>query len=422
MKIRTRLLLGFALVVLLVIVVSVVGLRILISNAAMERHVSRLGQVQVALLEARRHEKNFLLRGDESYAQKTTRWLGKVEEVSKEEANLVDNDRAMQEHWLSIVRFESDYVKRFQAYVDYLKNPSLNRNDPAVKARMEAYDQEMIQAARRVHTALESIAAEMSDQNSEGHTYAKSLFLGAVIVAIAVAIVVILLVMKSVTRSLKMGTQLAKEIGEGRLDVPLGNHGNDEIGQFLKSMETMRGDLVAMEKQNLRALTSRIAISALLETTLEPFSMEEQLKVALQIILNMSGLRVQKKGAIFLTDEETGVLRLVVTQGLPEALWDTCGQVEPGRCLCGKVLQTGKMLVAQRGDERHSVASPGMEEHGHCCFPIVSRGKVLGIVSLYLTEDRVMEHEEALLTTIGFTLAGIIERRRLEAHLQQLTT
>ncbi|MBF0423749.1 MAG: GAF domain-containing protein, partial [Magnetococcales bacterium] len=319
--------------------------------------------------------------------------------------------------------FESDYVEHFQDYVDFLKNPSLDRSDAAVKARMETYDQEMVQAARRVHAALEAAAVEMNARNSEGHAYAESVFLGAAIAAIVVAMVVILLVMRSMTRSFNVGRRLAKDIGEGRLNVPLGKHGNDEIGQFLQAMEAMRGDLAAMEKQNLKALASRIAISALLETSLEPFSMDEQLQVALRIILNMPGLRVMNKGAIFLTDAEAGVLRLVVSQGLPEDLGKTCGQVEPGRCLCGKVLETGKILVASRGDERHTVTSPGMAPHGHCCFPIVSRGKVLGIVSLYPTDDHVMEQdEEALLTTIGLTLAGIIERRRLEAQCRQVAS
>ncbi len=70
----------------------------------------------------------------------------------------------------------------------------------------------------------------------------------------------------------------------------------------------------ALEKRNERSYIYRIAISALLETGLEPMSMEKQLEVALSIILTIPKLSIQSHGGIFLWDEKKQKLTLKLTK------------------------------------------------------------------------------------------------------------
>ncbi|MBF0214444.1 MAG: response regulator [Magnetococcales bacterium] len=185
---------------------------------------------------------------------------------------------------------------------------------------------------------------------------------------------------------------------------------------LLAEVEALRAQMQRHE----RTAQSRQAINTLLQTALKPFSLEEQLDKALSIILDVPWLSVQSRGAIFLADPESGRLTLVVQKGLSPGLLSHCAVVEPGYCLCGRAAQQGRMLFADRVDETHDVRYPGMQPHGHYCVPIVSRGVVLGVYNLYLSVGHLRApEEEAFLEAVANTLAGLIERKRVEADLRQ---
>ena len=62
-----------------------------------------------------------------------------------------------------------------------------------------------------------------------------------------------------------------------------------------------------------------------------------------------------------------------------------------------------------------------MSPHGHYCVPIVSGGKSLGLINIYLQQwHKRNPAEEAFLSAVANTLAGVIERRRAEEEKMQL--
>ncbi|AOY88085.1 chemotaxis protein [Marinobacter salinus] len=71
MTIRTKLSAGFALLLLLTVIVGVVGNRALETYSQRSNIVALLGQVNTGLTEARVEEKNFLLTGEAEYVQKS---------------------------------------------------------------------------------------------------------------------------------------------------------------------------------------------------------------------------------------------------------------------------------------------------------------------------------------------------------------
>ncbi len=163
----------------------------------------------------------------------------------------------------------------------------------------------------------------------------------------------------------------------------------------------------------------RQAIHNLLQTALEPVSLQEQLTTALEEILVTPCLNVLSKGSIFLLDEKKGVLELAVQRGMSAVQQSACRQIPLGHCLCGRAAQSGEVIYAASVDEDHDIRFEGMEEHGHYCVPIISQQRLLGVINAYLPEHQQKNAEEIeFLLTIANTLAGIIERRRVDDQLR----
>ncbi|MBF0613769.1 MAG: response regulator [Magnetococcales bacterium] len=192
------------------------------------------------------------------------------------------------------------------------------------------------------------------------------------------------------------------------------------VEQRVRELESEVAALRQLARLNERTAQSRLAINTLLQTALEPLSLKEQLAKALEIILDVPWLAVQARGAIFLADPRTRRLTLIVQKGLSQGLLSHCSVVEPGFCLCGRAAQRGELVFADRVGDDHDVRYPGMQPHGHYCVPIIARGVVLGVYNLYLSvgHQRVLE-EEKFLEAVANTLAGLIERKRMEADLRQ---
>ncbi|MBF0160188.1 MAG: diguanylate cyclase [Magnetococcales bacterium] len=171
---------------------------------------------------------------------------------------------------------------------------------------------------------------------------------------------------------------------------------------------------------NMRAYVNRIAISALLEVGLEALPLSNKLEVALNIILTVPWLAVQRKGSIFLMTEE-GDLEMVVQQGLHSHLLQACRRVPLGHCLCGRAAQQRILLFAPHLDDTHVIRYDGIHPHGHYCVPIIAKQQLMGVLNLYVDDGyQTSPEEEAFFTTIANTLASLVERGRVEEQIKHL--
>ncbi|HIJ85299.1 MAG TPA: PAS domain S-box protein, partial [Magnetococcales bacterium] len=174
-----------------------------------------------------------------------------------------------------------------------------------------------------------------------------------------------------------------------------------------------------MEKREERVIQSQIALSALLETGLESMSLDKQLQTALHIILTVPWLSIQYQGSIFLVDSESGDLVLASHVGMSPDQIRVCARVRSGHCLCGQALEKREIVFASNVDFRHEISYPEMLPHGHYCVPILFRNRGLGVLNLYVPHGYAKNAEEdAFLTTISNTLAGLIDHRLTEAKLR----
>lgn len=164
------------------------------------------------------------------------------------------------------------------------------------------------------------------------------------------------------------------------------------------------------------------AQNQMLSISLLPISLKEQLHKILQLILNIPWLSVEKKGCFFLSNEIQNTLTMIAQYNLPDELFKQCATVPYGDCLCGKAAQSRQLIFKSHVDNDHEY-SPEMElPHGHYILPIVSSGKTLGILNLYVKDGHCSDRlEQEFLYSSGRLLAGIIERKMLEQKLHRLS-
>ncbi|MBF0183918.1 MAG: response regulator [Magnetococcales bacterium] len=176
----------------------------------------------------------------------------------------------------------------------------------------------------------------------------------------------------------------------------------------------------AAEVQSQRLLQTQILINTLLHSSTGFHTLEQQLQIALNLIISGSWLPTLRKGGIFLYDESEQALLLKIHQGFENHTLQTCSKVTSGHCLCGQVLDNKKLLFADWRNPAHTIHFPGMSPHAHYCVPILSREKLLGVMNIYMPVDHHRQEDEAeLLAAVANALAGIIERKQLDDKLHQ---
>jgi PAS domain S-box-containing protein len=156
-------------------------------------------------------------------------------------------------------------------------------------------------------------------------------------------------------------------------------------------------------------------------------SVEEILNNALDELLNLEQLRIEKKGGIFLSDEKTKTLQLAADRGFSEAFARLESVVPFGDCLCGIVADTGEAVISDDcfKDERHTRTYPEIEKHGHINLPLKSRDKFLGVLCLYLSPETRLSDEEVKLyrsiaDIIAVSLHNALNHRQVAMLAQSL--
>lgn len=177
------------------------------------------------------------------------------------------------------------------------------------------------------------------------------------------------------------------------------------------------------EEEDRRNFDRQAILNQLLSLVLEDIFLAEILRRALDLILSLPWLAFESKGAIFLTEDSQEVLALKIQKELPIDLQEECARVEFGKCLCGRAALTKQIEFADCIDDRHDVRYAGMEPHGHYCTPIIFAGNLLGVLNIYVKEGHHRnQKEEAFLTSVANTLAGVIVRKRMEENLIKVNT
>ncbi len=163
----------------------------------------------------------------------------------------------------------------------------------------------------------------------------------------------------------------------------------------------------------------RAALYDLMRLSLREGSQQEALEAFLDRLFAIPWLALEHKGAIFLADGPDR-LKLSAQRNLATPLLETCKFVVPGRCMCGRALESGNTVFASSMDERHDVRFDGMADHGHYCVPMTSKEKVIGVLNLYVPVGHEYSAEEDdFLKSVADLLAGFTARVTATAEREQ---
>ncbi len=197
-----------------------------------------------------------------------------------------------------------------------------------------------------------------------------------------------------------------------RIDAWSVAHGEAPVTLCLVSWDRRRQ---AEERARKLADTQR-TIATVLALALEDLALDDLLGRTLDLILATPWLSIERRGAIFLVEED-GVLVMKVQRGLHAALRSSCARVSIGSCLCGQAALLGKAVYAGELDARHATRYPGIVPHGHYCIPIRGDGGVLGVITAYLAPGHERsEVEIEFLSAVAAALAGVLARRTADAE------
>lgn len=148
---------------------------------------------------------------------------------------------------------------------------------------------------------------------------------------------------------------------------------------------------------------------------------KSMLENVLLVLTGFDELKVEKKAGIFLADPDKKTLNLYCTLGQFSEEFLENEQVVPyGSCLCGRVAESGELLMSEScfSDDRHERRYDGMQAHGHYIVPLKTREKLLGVMFLYTnTNPSWYEHSQEVLLSIGGLVADAIEHSLIEEEL-----
>ncbi|MCX9012708.1 MAG: PAS domain S-box protein [Candidatus Methanoperedens sp.] len=174
------------------------------------------------------------------------------------------------------------------------------------------------------------------------------------------------------------------------------------------------------EEEILRRSQIQASLNKLLQISLEDISLDKILEKVIDHLTSIPWLALEPMGGIWMADDDSDVLVLKAQRGLPDSLQTVCARVPFGKCICGRAASSGKIEFVNNIDEHHEYIYDGITSHGHYCVPLISSGRVLGIINLYLKEGHHRDQkEEEILHAIADVLVGIIQRKQAEEALSR---
>jgi diguanylate cyclase (GGDEF)-like protein len=181
------------------------------------------------------------------------------------------------------------------------------------------------------------------------------------------------------------------------------------VQDLIRERELNAAERAVAESQ--KQLSVLYKVSSAISQTID---MDKLFTVIFDTITDIDLLDVEKKiGLFFLEDDR---LRLASHKGFPRELVDDHRSLKVGECLCGLAAKEKKVIISRncRSDRRHTMTYPEMADHGHIIIPLNARGKVVGVLCLYLPPDiDVEENKMKLLDAIGNQIGVAIDNARL---------
>jgi PAS domain S-box-containing protein len=216
-----------------------------------------------------------------------------------------------------------------------------------------------------------------------------------------------------------------EEISRGKLDYQVPVRGTGEFELLAERFNELarridQSSSAELERKLFDRTRKLAALDAVALTLSRAGNLEEILDTSLTGIFD-SLASLEPRGGIFLCEPGGEKLRLTAQQGLAPEFAQREATVRMGECLCGKVAQTGEMLLSEQGcNDPYHTREKDAGPHAHVIVPLKSRGVVLGVMFLYPRSDGALKPSDLqLLEMIGAQLGLAIENFRFYTEVKE---
>ena len=218
------------------------------------------------LLQARRHEKNLIIRGDDQYRRKTLDSVSSgIESMTRLQACLHDPIEIAQANEV-IAGFEG-YRKAFEQFVQQKKSPN-----ESSAAKLKEFDRAMVFSARAAESKLKQMikdqAEKMQSDTQRANIAAWSITMLCVVLGGLLAVAIT----RGIVVPMRQSVELAEAIARGDLAVRPQVRQRDEVGQLMAALHIMTERLRSTVSDVQRAAQHVASGSQELSATAEKLS------------------------------------------------------------------------------------------------------------------------------------------------------
>ncbi|GHG72135.1 hypothetical protein GCM10010919_24140 [Alishewanella longhuensis] len=269
LSVRKKLLSGFSLVLLILVMISVLSYNGLESQTARFKLVTDVSEANLLISEARQQEKNYMLRNERHYYQQALELAANAYTLGQQSLTQMTTEEAK-----AFMQQMLQHLTVYQQHLAQLGSATLG-SDEAL--RIEAL---MTVAARAAdQAATESVALQLARLEQETTRIERVITLAAII-ALFIGLGAALIITSMVVTPLHHVIGVAEKIAAGDLTNNLPTTRQDEPGQLMRAMQQMTLSL----RDVLQSLT--LGIAQLASATEEMAAISEQ---------NSAGVRQQKE-------------------------------------------------------------------------------------------------------------------------------
>ena len=222
---------GFSLLLILLCAVGYQGYSSLLTVVDHSRKTDDMQAMVKTLLEARRNEKNFILRKQNEYREKT---LAEIAEI-KQQA-LADKKRFVKRDDIGmmddVVASVTDYETAFRRYSEIVLGEGSHEE-------LDALDKQMVAAARKAQDSCEAAIKDQEGDMANAVASAQRRILTASVLALLFSAAFIFFIARNIAVSVGHLTVNADLIAGGDLSVKLEASGARELQRIAKAMQQM---------------------------------------------------------------------------------------------------------------------------------------------------------------------------------------
>ena len=234
------------------------------------------------------------------------------------------------------------------------------------------------------------------------------------------AVFILILLKASRNRIIRDNTEASLQKAHAKLEQTV----IERTADLKQTNQTLRHEIEERknaEESLQRSHDTQTIVNKLLKESIEKsVDQNDVIDTCLDLVLSLPWLSFESMGCIYVTDKNSDHLVMKSHKGFSKELQQTCATVPFGKCLCGLAAATEETVFASQVDKRHDIILHDMPDHGHYCIPILAKGKLLGVINIYVKAGHNFnKREEDFLKAVANTLAVILIQRQGEYHWKQ---